>query len=55
MQTHLPKAQYHRLSTILSLHYRYRFDPAGLNLTEREQLQQLSQLWIKHQTLMQET
>ena len=55
MQTHLPKAQYHRLSTILSLHYRYRFDPTGLNLTEREQLQQLSQQWIKQQTLTQET
>ncbi|MEL6816193.1 MAG: transglutaminase-like domain-containing protein, partial [Cyanobacteria bacterium J06598_3] len=34
------------LQTILTLHYRYRFDPTGLNPVERQQLQHLSKTWL---------
>ena len=29
------------------LHYRYRFDPAGLPVAERDQLRDLAQLWLR--------
>ena len=30
----------HPIQELLRLHYRYRFDPHGLNITERQQLRQ---------------
>lgn len=46
MQEHLSKSQGLALEKILSLHYRYRFDPNGLNSAERQQLETLSQIWL---------
>lgn len=34
------------LSEILRLHYRYRFDPAGLGSVERRRLRELSERWL---------
>ncbi|MEN8447674.1 MAG: transglutaminase-like domain-containing protein, partial [Cyanobacteria bacterium J06555_13] len=45
IQFQLP-ADNNTLQTILTLHYRYRFDPAGLSPTDRQQLQQLSEAWL---------
>ncbi|MEM9088246.1 MAG: transglutaminase-like domain-containing protein [Cyanobacteria bacterium P01_F01_bin.53] len=42
IQSLIPAPQRPSFKEILTLHYRYRFDPAGLRPTERQQLQQLS-------------
>ena len=34
------------LQVIVQLHYRYRFDPQGLNELERDQLQSISRSWL---------
>jgi hypothetical protein len=34
------------LRPLLSLHYRYRFDPAGLAGAEREQLRAEAEAWL---------
>jgi transglutaminase-like putative cysteine protease len=36
------------LTPILDLHYRYRFDPAGLDATERSALRAQSEAWLRH-------
>jgi transglutaminase-like putative cysteine protease len=39
------------LTPILDLHYRYRFDPAGLDATERSALRAQSEVWLRlHQS-----
>ena len=38
-----PRTLDHPLQELLYLHYRYRFDPNGLNSTERELLRQRAQ------------
>ena len=35
------------LAPILDLHYRYRFDPAGLDPTERSALRAQSEAWLR--------
>ena len=42
IQPELSAPQHPSFKEILTLHYRYRFDPEGLSPTERQQLQQLS-------------
>ncbi|MEL6779058.1 MAG: transglutaminase-like domain-containing protein [Cyanobacteria bacterium J06597_16] len=49
LQPALSASQYDTFKTILTLHYRYRFDPTGLSEIERQQLQQLSEQWMMHQ------
>jgi len=34
------------LRPLLALHYRYRFDPAGLSSAEREQLRASARAWL---------
>ncbi len=46
LQTQLPKPQFEALSNIINLHYRYRFDPQGIEPEERERLRSLSQSWL---------
>ncbi len=46
LQMRLTKPQMNTLQQILALHYRYRFDPQGLQAQEREQLTTLSQVWL---------
>jgi protein-glutamine gamma-glutamyltransferase len=46
LQTQLPKPQFEALSNIINLHYRYRFDPQGIDPEERERLRSLSQSWL---------
>ncbi len=46
IQSSLPESQRAALAEILTLHYRYRFDPAALSQAERQQLQIQSQQWI---------
>jgi len=36
-----------KLGAILNLHYRYRFDPQGINATERETLKTRAQAWLQ--------
>ena len=45
IQPQLPKSQRPVFNDILTLHYRYRFDPAGLTTAERAQLKMLSKKW----------
>lgn len=48
--TQVPLHQRHSpdlVNEIVALHYRYRFDPAGLNGAEREQLSMLVQQWLE--------
>lgn len=47
LRSQLPEAQWASLQDILALHYRYRFDPQCLSPPERQQLQHLSQTWLK--------
>jgi hypothetical protein len=35
------------LEELLKLHYRYRFDPAGLEATDRRALRDKSQAWLE--------
>ena len=42
----LSAKQYATLQELLSLHYRYRFDPQGLNQEERQCLRALSKTWL---------
>lgn len=39
-------AQVEALKPIIQLHYRYRFDPEGIDAAERNQLRSLSQSWL---------
>ncbi|EKV01314.1 hypothetical protein Lepto7375DRAFT_3477 [Leptolyngbya sp. PCC 7375] len=43
----LSVAQVEALKPIIQLHYRYRFDPEGIDATERNQLKKLSQAWLE--------
>ena len=36
------------LQQIVSLHYRYRFDPDGLSPQEREALKEAARTWLTH-------
>jgi transglutaminase-like putative cysteine protease len=36
------------LRSIMALHYRYRFDPAGLDATERAALRTSAETWLRH-------
>ncbi|MFG6097072.1 hypothetical protein SPB21_17550 [Leptothoe sp. ISB3NOV94-8A] len=42
----LSVAQVEALKPIIQLHYRYRFDPEGIDAAERNQLRSLSQSWL---------
>lgn len=46
LATQLSTAQVDSLNPILELHYRYRFDPQGINPAERDQLKVLSRSWL---------
>lgn len=46
LEEQLPLSQLAALRNILTLHYRYRFDPHGLSPIERERLRSLSQSWL---------
>ena len=46
LQQHLSTAQYAGLQDLLLLHYRYRFDPKGLDKEERQRLKLLSKTWL---------
>jgi protein-glutamine gamma-glutamyltransferase len=48
IEPHLPEDRYSTLKQILDLHHCYRFDPQGLGAMERQQLQELSQSWLKY-------
>lgn len=43
----LSVAQVEALKPIIQLHYRYRFDPKGIDAAERNQLKELSQAWLE--------
>ncbi len=43
----LSVAQVEALKPIIQLHYRYRFDPKGIDAAERNQLRDLSQTWLE--------
>ncbi|MGB7417010.1 MAG: transglutaminase-like domain-containing protein [Thermosynechococcaceae cyanobacterium] len=43
----LTPSQLKALQRILQLHYRYRFDPQGIDAAERANLERLSQTWLK--------
>jgi protein-glutamine gamma-glutamyltransferase len=47
LQTVLPDVQFEILRCILDLHYRYRFDPNGLEVSDRSRLKALSQQWLR--------
>jgi transglutaminase-like putative cysteine protease len=40
-----------RLHELLGLHYRYRFDPAGLGEAEKAKLNSLAKIWLQQETL----
>ncbi len=46
LKAELPKSEFETLKSILNLHTRYRFDPQGIEATERETLRSLSQAWL---------
>ncbi len=46
--SHIPESQYSTLKQILDLHHCYRFDPQGLGIMQRQQLQELSQSWLDY-------
>jgi protein-glutamine gamma-glutamyltransferase len=48
IEPHLPEDRYSTLKQILDLHHCYRFDPQGLGVVERQQLQELSQSWLDY-------
>ncbi|MEM9487454.1 MAG: hypothetical protein AAGA83_27625, partial [Cyanobacteria bacterium P01_F01_bin.116] len=43
----LSVAQVEALKPIMQLHYRYRFDPKGIDAAERNRLRSLSQVWLE--------
>jgi protein-glutamine gamma-glutamyltransferase len=47
LQTVLPAVQFEILRCILDLHYRYRFDPNRLEISDRSRLKALSQQWLR--------
>jgi protein-glutamine gamma-glutamyltransferase len=47
LQAELPKAQLDHLRTILELHYRYRFDPNGMEVSDRAKLTSLCHQWLE--------
>ncbi|MGF1603534.1 MAG: transglutaminase domain-containing protein [Thermosynechococcaceae cyanobacterium] len=47
LRLQLAPSQLRALQHILNLHYRYRFDPQGIDAAEREHLERLSQTWLK--------
>jgi hypothetical protein len=47
LEMHFPFLPLQTLRCILNLHYRYRFDPAGLSAEEREILRSRVQSWMK--------
>ena len=38
-----------RLPDLIALHYKYRFDPAGLTIEERRQLAERARSWLSHE------
>jgi protein-glutamine gamma-glutamyltransferase len=46
LNAELPESEFEILKSIISLHNRYRFDPQGIEATERETLRSLSQAWL---------
>ncbi len=48
LKVQLPESDLEALRTILELHHRYRFDPQGIEATERERLRSLSQSWLNN-------
>lgn len=46
LNAELPEPEFEILNSIINLHNRYRFDPQGIEATERETLRSLSQAWL---------
>ena len=46
LKIQLPESEFEALRTIIKLHNRYRFDPQGIEVNERERLRSLSQSWL---------
>jgi protein-glutamine gamma-glutamyltransferase len=47
LQAELPATQLDYLRSILELHYRYRFDPNGMEVSDRARLTALSHQWLE--------
>jgi protein-glutamine gamma-glutamyltransferase len=47
LKAQLPDAEFQALQSIIALHNRYRFDPQGIDASEREVLRSLSQAWLE--------
>jgi protein-glutamine gamma-glutamyltransferase len=46
LKTQLSDAEFQALQSIIALHNRYRFDPQGIDASERKALRSLSQTWL---------
>lgn len=46
LKMQLPETKFETLKSIIKLHYRYRFDPQGIDSEERERLRCLSRSWF---------
>jgi protein-glutamine gamma-glutamyltransferase len=46
LKVQLPETEFETLKNIITLHYRYRFDPQGIDSEERERLRSLSHSWL---------
>jgi protein-glutamine gamma-glutamyltransferase len=46
LKAQLPDSEFQSLQSIIALHNRYRFDPQGIDASEREALNSLSQTWL---------
>ena len=46
LKMQLPESEFETVKSIIQLHHRYRFDPQGIEQTEREMLRTLSKAWL---------
>jgi protein-glutamine gamma-glutamyltransferase len=47
LKAQLPDSEFQMLQRIIALHNRYRFDPHGIDASERKTLRSLSQAWLE--------
>jgi protein-glutamine gamma-glutamyltransferase len=52
LKAQLPDSEFQTLQNIIMLHHRYRFDPQGIDASEREALRFLSQTWLERSHLV---
>jgi protein-glutamine gamma-glutamyltransferase len=52
LKAQLPDSEFQALQNIIILHHRYRFDPQGIDASEREVLRFLSQAWLERSHLL---